>query len=60
MVRLQEQPIRVEAIASELRSDADGAVALFLGTVRDHNRGRKVLHLEYEAYSAMARAETMS
>jgi molybdopterin synthase catalytic subunit len=32
----------------------DGAVALFLGTVRDHNDGRDVDGLEYEAYGPMA------
>ena len=34
----------------------DGALALFLGTVRNQNAGRAVLHLEYEAYEEMARA----
>ena len=33
---------------------ADGAVVTFLGVTRDHNAGRKVLHLEYEAYQPMA------
>jgi molybdopterin synthase catalytic subunit len=32
----------------------DGAVVTFLGVTRDHNEGRKVLHLEYEAYQPMA------
>ena len=27
-----------------------GAIATFIGTVRDHGRGRAVTHLEYEAY----------
>ena len=40
-----------------VRGDADGAVALFVGTVRNHNKGRKVLYLEYEAYAEMAEAE---
>jgi molybdopterin synthase catalytic subunit len=31
-----------------------GAVATFLGLVRDHNQGRRVLHLEYESYDALA------
>jgi molybdopterin synthase catalytic subunit len=33
-----------------------GALAVFLGTTRDHHRGRKVARLEYEAYEPMARA----
>jgi len=32
----------------------DGAVVTFLGVTRDHNDGRKVLYLEYEAYQPMA------
>ena len=35
-------------------SDADGALCVFVGTVRDLNRGRRVLRLEYEAYESMA------
>lgn len=43
------------AVAS--RGDAtgsDGAVATFLGLVRNHNVGRVVQFLEYEAYDALA------
>ena len=31
-----------------------GAIATFIGTVRDHGRGRSVTHLEYEAYAPAA------
>jgi len=33
---------------------ADGAVVAFLGLVRNHNVGRLVRHLEYEAYEPLA------
>jgi molybdopterin synthase catalytic subunit len=36
-------------------SGTDGAVATFLGVVRNHNAGRRVQYLEYEAYDALAR-----
>lgn len=36
------------------RQGSDGAVVIFLGLVRDHNIGRQVLFLEYEAYDALA------
>jgi molybdopterin synthase catalytic subunit len=52
MVRLTREPIDLAALQSV--SDADGAVCLFVGTVRDHNRGRRVVRLEYEAYEEMA------
>jgi molybdopterin synthase catalytic subunit len=53
LVRLVREPIDVAALAE--RSDADGAVCLFVGVVRNENRGRPVLRLEYEAYEEMAR-----
>jgi molybdopterin synthase catalytic subunit len=34
---------------------ADGAVTTFLGLVRNHNAGRSVRYLEYEAYEPLAR-----
>ena len=54
MARLQTEPLSIEDAAAAVRSDADGAVALFVGTVRDRNAGRRVRYLEYEAYDAMA------
>src|ERR1700741_3255083 len=33
---------------------AEGALCLFVGVVRDHHQGRRVLRLEYEAYEEMA------
>jgi molybdopterin synthase catalytic subunit len=57
MVRLQDGPIDVAALAAEVRGDGDGAVSSFLGTVRNVNAGRRVLFLEYEAYAPMAEKE---
>ena len=54
MIRLQAEAIRIEELIEAVRGDGDGAVAVFLGTVRNHNVGRKVLYLEYEAYPDMA------
>ena len=39
---------------SSVDSDGIGAVASFVGLVRDHNQGRRVLHLEYDAYEPLA------
>jgi molybdopterin synthase catalytic subunit len=57
MIRLQNGPIDVAALTAEVRGDGDGAVSLFLGTVRNVNAGRGVLFLEYEAYAPMAESE---
>jgi molybdopterin synthase catalytic subunit len=52
MVRLTRDPIDLAALQGT--SAADGALCLFVGVVRDHNAGRRVLWLEYEAYEDMA------
>ncbi len=57
MVRLQREPIDVAAAIASAGSDADGAVSVFLGTVRNENAGHRVLFLEYEAYPGMAERE---
>ena len=44
----------VEAVLAR-RAGGDGAVATFLGLVRNHNMNRRVQHLEYEAYEPLAR-----
>ena len=35
-------------------ASADGAITAFSGLVRDHNQGRRVEFLEYEAYEVLA------
>ncbi len=40
--------------AGPVRQGIDGAVVTFLGLVRNHNAGRRVLYLEYEAYEPLA------
>jgi molybdopterin synthase catalytic subunit len=50
--RLVREPIDVAAL--QATGSGDGALCLFVGVVRDHNEGRRVLRLEYEAYEEMA------
>jgi molybdopterin synthase catalytic subunit/molybdopterin converting factor small subunit len=52
--RITEEPLSLEACVGEVSSDRAGAVATFTGTVRGESRGRRVIHLEYEAYTEMA------
>ena len=49
-------PLDLQALTREIAEGAagDGAVAAFTGLVRDHNQGRKVRFLEYEAYDPLA------
>jgi len=57
MIRLQTGLIDLSALAADARGDGDGAVSLFLGTVRNVSAGKRVLFLEYEAYAGMAQRE---
>ncbi len=56
-VRVGPEPIDVAAMQAELDLGGQGAVAVFVGVVRDPDEGREVTHLTYEAYPDMAEAE---
>jgi molybdopterin synthase catalytic subunit len=53
-VEILDAVIPAEAIVAEIKAGADGAVCVFDGIVRDNTRGRRTLHLDYEAYEEMA------
>lgn len=54
MHRVTPDPLDVQAVARLVAQDNCGAVTTFVGLVRDHNLGRRVLWLEYEAYGPLA------
>jgi molybdopterin synthase catalytic subunit len=60
LLRIGPEPLELAgltaALAASAGSDAgaDGAVVTFLGLVRNHNVGRSVRYLEYEAYAPLA------
>ena len=43
-----------DALIRALDTTGIGAVSLFLGLVRDNNKGRRVLYLDYDAYEPLA------
>jgi molybdopterin synthase catalytic subunit len=47
-------PLDVAGASALVSMRDDGAVTTFVGLVRDHNVGRRVLWLEYEAYGPLA------
>ncbi len=53
-VEITDAVIPVAEMVAEIKAGADGAVCVFDGIVRDNSRGRKTLHLDYEAYREMA------
>lgn len=48
------EPLDPTAILDMVGAEEDGAVLLFLGIVRDHNDGRRVSGMRYDAYVPMA------
>jgi molybdopterin synthase catalytic subunit len=54
MAHLTFNPIDPAHLIAELQAPRRGAIATFLGVVRDHHEGRGVLELEYSAYEPMA------
>ena len=53
-VDLTREPIYVPGLIAGLPGPRDGAVATFVGVVRDNQDDRAVDHLEYEAHEPMA------
>jgi molybdopterin synthase catalytic subunit len=51
---LSSRPLVPAEALSGVVQPACGAVVTFLGTVRDHNAGRRVRFLEYEAFEPLA------
>ncbi|OHB74877.1 MAG: hypothetical protein A2Z34_05060 [Planctomycetes bacterium RBG_16_59_8] len=56
-VGVVDTPISAEQLLREVGGEDRGAAVLFLGTVRDHNEGKRVLQLNYSAYREMAERE---
>jgi molybdopterin synthase catalytic subunit len=57
MIEIVSHPIDVAAVVASAGASDAGAIVTFVGTTRDHNEGRRVTRLEYEAYPEMALAE---
>jgi molybdopterin synthase catalytic subunit len=55
-VAVTSEPLDLQALIEEIShtSTVDGAVASFVGLVRETNQGRRVSYLEYEAYEPLA------
>lgn len=56
LVAVTSAPLDLQALTAEVAGGAagDGAIATFTGLVRDHNQGRRVRFLVYEAYEPLA------
>jgi len=52
--RIRADPLDLESLLAETEDPACGALVVFSGTVRNHNRDRRVESLAYEAHRPLA------
>lgn len=57
LISVTEKPLDILQVISMVAHPGHGGLNVFIGNVRDHTKGRKVLRLEYEAYLPMALSE---
>ncbi|MCB0519311.1 MAG: molybdenum cofactor biosynthesis protein MoaE [Lewinellaceae bacterium] len=56
-IKLFERPLDAKHCIDFVSEGGVGAINVFIGSVRDHTQGKRVVRLEYEAYAPMAIAE---
>ncbi|XP_054043059.1 molybdopterin synthase catalytic subunit isoform X2 [Rissa tridactyla] len=56
-IKLKSEKLSVDEVSELVVSPYCGAVSVFIGTTRNNFEGKKVIHLEYEAYTSMAESE---
>ena len=54
LIVITREPIDAQRIAREMLRVEDGAICIFEGVVRNNSKGKRTLHLVYEAYETMA------
>jgi molybdopterin synthase catalytic subunit len=54
LTELRDTPLSVDEVRAAVADPAAGGIAMFLGTVRDHDQGRGVTRLDYSAHPTAA------
>jgi len=57
---LTHEPLDLARLVSEVSAASCGGIAAFVGVVRDHDEGRRVVALEYDAYDRLAQEQVMA
>src|SRR5581483_3089575 len=60
MFKVTTEPLSIDEAYAAVRRDDCGAVALFVGTVRNHHDGKAVTRISYSAFKEMAVKEFAS
>ncbi|NNE30627.1 MAG: molybdenum cofactor biosynthesis protein MoaE [Saprospiraceae bacterium] len=56
-IQILDQPIDTKAVEAFVQDDTCGGIVSFVGTVRNQTQKKRVVHLEFESYDAMALKE---
>lgn len=56
-ILLSAQPLSLDAAYTAVTDPACGGICLFVGTIRNHNKGENVTHLAFSSYDPMALKE---
>lgn len=54
MIQISSQSIDIQECIDAAQSERAGAIDVFIGTVRNHNKSKDVVRLEFETYDLMA------
>jgi molybdopterin synthase catalytic subunit/molybdopterin converting factor small subunit len=54
LFEVTSDPLSADEVAARVTTPHSGATLVFVGTVREWTKGRRTIHLEYEAYAEMA------
>lgn len=57
MIELDFKPLNIQKAIDFVSDDGVGGIDVFIGTVRDSTKGKKVVALEFESYEKMAITE---
>jgi len=56
-IQILASPLNIQSSIDWIMSPESGGIDVFIGTVRNQTKGKKVVRLEFEAYEPMAIAE---
>lgn len=57
MIELNNEPLNIKKAIDYVSDGTVGGIDVFIGTVRDTTKGKRVIALEFEAYEKMAISE---
>lgn len=54
LFKVTDAPLSLDEVVRAVSAESQGGLVTFTGVVRDHNHGKRIVRLEYEAYRPMA------